>query len=246
MRPEAPPSGQRVLLERITPIWKRLSFTRKSTIRNLVRYKKRLIMTVIGVGGCMGLLLVGFGIHDSINEIAKQQYINIFKQDAVITYESSADRQERGALQELAESCPGIRGSEQVSMVSVDLTYGSNIRNAYLYIPQDTAQIGEYLSLRSRTSGESYSYPEEGAVICEKTAKMLFKALDDIGFVENKRVSFPVYQKGPLGKIFFDIDRINKMMENVPLPSPEEYRNGTLKNLRVKYHIGETKIKSRS
>ena len=195
MRPEAPPAGQRVFMERITPLWKRLSFTRKSTIRNLVRYKKRLIMTVIGVGGCMGLLLVGFGIHDSINEIAKQQYINIFKQDAVITYESSADRRERDALQELAEGYSGIRGSEQVSMISVDLTYGGNIRNAYLYIPQDTAQIGDYLSLRSRTSGESYSYPEEGAVICEKTAKMLGLNVGDTVTITRegeKSVSIPV------------------------------------------------------
>lgn len=98
------------------------------------------------------------------------------------------------------------------------------------------------LSYQGRTEEQLVSLRSIG----EKTAKILFKALDAIGFVENKRISFPVYQKGPLGKIFFDIDRINKIMENVPLPSPEEYRNGTLRNLRVKYRIGETKIKSRS
>ena len=179
MRPEAPAAGQRVFLERITPLWKHLNFTRKSTIRNLIRYKKRLIMTVIGVGGCMGLLLVGFGINDSITEIAKQQYINIFRQDAVITFESSAKPEERTALQQLVENEPGMIGCEQVSMVSVDLTFGDNIRSASLYIPRNTSQISEYLSLRDRISKKEYIYPEEGAVICEKTAKMLGLSVGD-------------------------------------------------------------------
>ena len=195
MRPEAPAAGQRVFLERITPLWKRLSFTRKSTIRNLTRYKKRLIMTIIGVGGCMGLLLVGFGIHDSINEIAKQQYINIFKQDATITFSSSASSEERNDLQSLVDSYEGVTGSEQVSMVSVDLTFDGNIRNAYLYIPQDTGSIGDYLVLRNRSTGQLYDFPEEGAIISEKTAKMLDLTVGDTVTITRegeKNVSVPV------------------------------------------------------
>ena len=73
MRPEAPKNGKRILLERIPFLWKHLNFTTKSTIRNLIRYKKRFFMTVIGIGGCMGLIVVGFGLQDSITAIAKNQ-----------------------------------------------------------------------------------------------------------------------------------------------------------------------------
>ncbi len=85
MRPEAPKSGKRVFLERITPLWKRLNFTYKSTLRNLIRYKKRFFMTIIGIGGCMALMLVGYGLEDSITEIAKRQYVEIFTYDASVT-----------------------------------------------------------------------------------------------------------------------------------------------------------------
>ncbi len=84
MRPEAPKNGKRILLERIPFLWKHLNFTTKSTIRNLIRYKKRFFMTVIGIGGCMGLIVVGFGLQDSITAIAKNQFVNLF------TYQASA------------------------------------------------------------------------------------------------------------------------------------------------------------
>ena len=74
MRPAAPKSGKRVLLERVGIIWNHLSFTNKSTVRNLFRYKKRFFMTVLGIGGCMGLLLVGFGVKDSVRSIGTIQY----------------------------------------------------------------------------------------------------------------------------------------------------------------------------
>ena len=74
MRPAAPKIGKRVFLERITVIWKYLNFSNKAAVRNLFRYKKRLFMTILGIGGCMGLLLVGFGVKDSIMTIGDRQY----------------------------------------------------------------------------------------------------------------------------------------------------------------------------
>ena len=79
MRPLPPKNGKRILLEKITFIWKRLSFTQKVTARNLFRYKKRFLMTVIGISGCTALLLVGYGIKDSIQTIADIQYEEIIK-----------------------------------------------------------------------------------------------------------------------------------------------------------------------
>ena len=74
MRPPTPKQGQSVALERVGFIWKRLNFSWKATVRNIVRYKKRFFMTVFGIGGCMALLLVGFGLKDSIFDIAVLQY----------------------------------------------------------------------------------------------------------------------------------------------------------------------------
>ena len=99
MRPPAPKIGKRVFLEHVTFIWKRLSFTWKSTVRNLMRYKKRFFMTIFGIGGCMGLMLVGFGLRDSIYEIADIQY------EEIQTYDGSAYLQD-----DVTEERPGESG----------------------------------------------------------------------------------------------------------------------------------------
>lgn len=174
MRPLPPSSGRRVLLERVGFVWKRLNFTRKATIRNLARYKKRLIMTVVGIGGCMGLLLVGFGLKDSINEIAKKQYIKIFTYDANVTLNSKATEEEKEEVVKAAESYSGIDEALKIQFLAVDLTHGDNIRNTNLFVPEDTEKIKDFLTLKKRTTGVEYAFPTgDGAFISEKTAKML-------------------------------------------------------------------------
>ena len=172
MRPEAPKGGRRVLLERIPFIWKRLSFNQKSTVRNLLRYKKRFLMTVVGVGGCMGLLLVGFGLHDSINEIAKRQYVHIFTYEASATYASAAEENERQALLDAVRASDGVTGAMELSITSADLLHDKALQSVSLFVA-DPAQIGDFLELRHRTTGEEVAYPAEGAFISEKTAAML-------------------------------------------------------------------------
>jgi len=196
MRPLPPSSGRRVLLERIGFIWRGLSFTRKSTVRNLARYKKRLIMTVVGIGGCMGLLLVGFGLKDSINEIAKKQYIRIFTYDASITLNSKATEAEKEEVAKEAASYEGVSEEIKIEFFAVDLTHGDKIRNTYLFVPEDTKKIKDFLNLKDRTTGVEYAFPEgDGAYISEKTAKMLgVKAGDSVDIVrdEKKKVSVKI------------------------------------------------------
>lgn len=103
IRPKAPKSGKRVLLERIPFIWNRLSFLRKVSVRNILRYTKRMIMVVIGIGGCTALLLTGFGIQDSINDIANIQYKDITVSDATVTFDSAPDSGERTSFEKFAE-----------------------------------------------------------------------------------------------------------------------------------------------
>ena len=90
MRPKAPKAGKRVLLERIPFIWKRLSFTRKVTVRNLFRYKKRIFMTILGIAGCTALTMAGFGIYSSISVILDKQYSEIFNYDLIVVLDSDA------------------------------------------------------------------------------------------------------------------------------------------------------------
>lgn len=78
MRPKAPKNGKKIWLEKVTFIWKRFNFSKKVTIRNIFRYKKRAIMTIVGIAGCTGLMLTGFGIKDSVMDIPESQYGEIF------------------------------------------------------------------------------------------------------------------------------------------------------------------------
>ena len=180
MRPEPPKHGKRVLLERLSFIWKRLNFTGKATVRNLARYKKRLFMTVIGIGGCMGLLLVGFGLRDSIQEIAKKQYINIFTYDAAVSIKSKSSNAEKDELKSSVLKYDGIKNSENVYLLSADLTHGNAMRNAILFVPKNMENIKNFVTLKDRITGEDYGYPEgDGAFISEKTAAMLSLKIGD-------------------------------------------------------------------
>lgn len=98
MRPKPPTSGKKVFLERITPIWKRLSFSHKVSARNLIRYKKRFFMTLIGISGCTALLLTGFGLRDSIGDILPKQFDEIQKYDVVIKTSNPSSSDEDTAL----------------------------------------------------------------------------------------------------------------------------------------------------
>ena len=180
MRPESPKSGRRVLLEKVGFIWKRTNFTQKSTIRNLLRYKKRFIMTVIGVGGCMGLLLVGFGLIDSIRDVAKNQFINIFEYNVVIDYDNDATIKQRQEVIDTVNEYGDINDSLEALIHSVNLKFGENEREAFLYVPMETENFGDYVAFRDRVTNEEYALPEEGAVITEKTANMLGLSVGDV------------------------------------------------------------------
>lgn len=192
MRPEAPKSGKRVFLERITPLWKRLNFTYKSTLRNLIRYKKRFFMTIIGIGGCMALMLVGYGLEDSITEIAKRQYVEIFTYDASVTLNTKDSLEARKAFQEKAETYEGVTATEEVYMMNVDLKNGDTTRNAYIFVPQDVGKVSDFLVLRDRTTHQLYDYPEEGVALAEKTAKMLGVSVGDTIQIQEDEEEEPV------------------------------------------------------
>ncbi|MDY2937775.1 MAG: FtsX-like permease family protein, partial [Fusicatenibacter sp.] len=172
MRPEAPKNGKRILLERIGILWHHLNFTQKSTLRNLVRYKKRFFMTVIGIGGSMGLLMVGFGLQDSITAIAKNQFVNLFTYQANAVL-GSVDESEKEALQKELTDYPGMEQMLEMYCQNVDLISEKRTLQAVLEVPKELTNFEDFYDFRDRVTGEEYDFPEEGAAISEKTADLL-------------------------------------------------------------------------
>ena len=180
MRPPAPKEGKRVLLERLTFIWKHLSFSWKSTIRNLFRYKKRLIMTVFGIAGSMGLMLVGFGIQDSISDIAAIQYRELQHYDGMVIEDSDATEEEHEELFEYMKENEQIAHCNRVQMTKISAPKGSSNISIYLFVPESLSEFARDVTLKNRITGETYELTDEGAAISEKTASLLGLKVGDM------------------------------------------------------------------
>mgnify|MGYP000694798834 FL=1 len=150
MRPPAPKNGQRVFLERIKFIWKHLSFTWKSCIRNLTRYKKRFFMTVFGIGGCMGLMLVGYGIKDSCYEIAELQFRDIQMYDGSVYLKEDISDETRQNLLDYMKDDSDISHYMQTSMKNVTLVNGKNKRDAYQVVFSEPKDVKDYFDFHDR------------------------------------------------------------------------------------------------
>ena len=181
MRPKSPKPGRRVLLERIRPVWKRMSFTWKVTMRNLFRYKKRFWMTVIGIGGCTALIITGFGIRNSLYDVFDKQY------DEITPYSAQISLMDNITEDELTEIAAVLDGSELVSeWMSVSnqpVTAESDSRsldsNVYLFTVADQERFSDFVHLRHRQDNAEVSLSQDGAVITEKLADMLDVGVGD-------------------------------------------------------------------
>ena len=172
MRPKAPRAGKRVFLEWLPFIWKRLKFLHKVSVRNIVRYKRRFFMMVIGISGCTALLVTGFGIRDSVVDIADQQFQEIQTYQFGITLKNGIKDANDPSLTEFTEILDTYDGSFlPVLETTMDLQTPENLKSIHLIIVENPAQIGEYIDLHTPDK-TAISYPKAGeAVICEKLAK---------------------------------------------------------------------------
>mgnify|MGYP001622923471 FL=1 len=192
MRPRAPKAGKRILLERIRPLWRRLSFTYKVTCRNLFRYKRRFWMTVIGVAGCTALLVTGFGISDSINGIMVKQYTDVSQYDLMTAVTDAADTRSGPVYDYLfAGGSDGAVTSSLATMTEAatqELPDGSTAE-VYLMVPQDAAALNDYIDMHERTSRQPTPLGETGVVLTEKLAELLdVKAGDTVTLVNGDGV----------------------------------------------------------
>ena len=187
MRPAAPKQGKRILLERIGIIWKHLNFTWKSTVRNLIRYKKRFFMTIFGIGGCMALMVVGFGLKDCIYEIVSLQYEKVQFYDAATYMSDDISEENRQQLHDYLDQNADIKETIEARMQKTDVKSASGKKTLYLMVPSDNEKIKDFLSFHSRTNkDEVYSLKKDEVILTEKMASLLNVKVGDELTIEDE------------------------------------------------------------
>lgn len=166
MLPRAPKAGKRIVLEKIPFIWKRLSFTYKSTARNIFRYKKHLFMTVIGIAGCTALILTGLGLRDSMSEIANKQYENIFGFDMKI--DVNQDKKDK-TLSAFLKGKQNVKISDETG----ECLKGDESVSTSVYVPDNAAQFSKLIHLADRKSQKAIRFDDNAVVLTEKTTEIL-------------------------------------------------------------------------
>jgi putative ABC transport system permease protein len=179
MRPKSPKAGKRILLERVKFIWSRLNFTQKITARNIFRYKKRFLMTVLGIGGCTALLLSGFGLKDSILSIAAIQFDELYKYDMIIQLKKDIIPEKKNSLLDVVSTDTRISDYMLIKEQSIDIVSKDKEKSIYLIVPESTKRLEDFIDFRIRGSKEKVAFTETGVILSEKLAKQLQVAVGD-------------------------------------------------------------------
>ncbi len=182
LRPASPKAGKKVFLEHIKFIWKRLSFTGKVTARNMFRYKKRIIMTVLGVVGSTALLLTGFGLRDSISGLADLQYGKINHYDALLVFQNSYQSLDSNILNELEST----NITEYMPIYQASFTFeAKNLsHDVYLIVLSNPEEIDKFITFNSKVN-EEFNFPSDGVIISEKMASLLDVEIGDFIKIRN-------------------------------------------------------------
>ena len=170
LRPKAPKLGKRILLERITFIWKKLSFNQKVTMRNIFRYKKRFFMSIIGIAGCTALIVVGFGIKYSVSPLASEQYGKMWVYDGIVNYQD-----DNLDIRNEFKSQPGIKST--MGIYSKTNTIDKQI--VTVEIPSDPKEFSNYIHMKDIKTKEELSLGNNGVYINEKLAELFDKEVGD-------------------------------------------------------------------
>ncbi len=171
MRPKTPKNGKRILLEHIAPIWKHFGFSGKVTARNLFRYKRKMLMTVVGISGCTALLLTGLALFDAINDILAKQFSDIQDYDGIYAY----DRDEHPEAADEAAALIKAKGGESIQVYQKLVKVNANGKsvNAYIAVPADPERFTDFFDLRNRITGEKYKLTDDTIYIDEKSSLLL-------------------------------------------------------------------------
>lgn len=198
IHPKAPAPGKRIFFEKITPLWSRLSFSHKVTARNIFRYKRRLFMTVIGIAGCTALLVTGFGLRDSINDIMNKQFKEIFIYDAQVMMDSENINAE-DTLEKTLHKHREIKSQMKTLNETVNVL-SSNSGRTYetnLIIPEDLQKFNYFFDLHERKSRESINLTSNGAIITEKLSSLLNAGVGDtLTYMDSENNTYEIKIEG--------------------------------------------------
>lgn len=174
MKVKAPKLGKKIFLERITPLWKILSFNYKVTFRNIFRYKQRMIMTILGIAGCMAILVTGFGLKESNVGSVEKQFDKLWKYDAMVILNEDFTNKENKEYKDILNEISANKDNLNVHQESVIFSKENmNKQEATLYVPQYKEKLDNFIFLNDRVSGEKYEISDDGVIITEKLAKLL-------------------------------------------------------------------------
>ena len=173
MRPKAPKSGNRVFLEKIPFIWKRLNFSNKVTVRNLFRYKKRFYMTIVGILGCTALIVTGFGIKDSVTKILPNQFEGVFCYDMQITLKDSLSAEEKQSVISQINEDSRVEKTAKVYMMSSDAVNGENSEAVQIIIPEYEQELYGLININHVKTHEKVSLKENEICLTDKVAQLL-------------------------------------------------------------------------
>lgn len=194
MRTKAPKLGKKILLERITPLWERLNFNQKVTFRNLFRYKQRMLMTILGISGCMAMLVAGMALEKSNSSIMDIQFGKLLKYDAMVVFNNNNTEKEDEEYNKCLNNLKGYESSLNIYQDSVTFSKeGVSKQTATMYVPENTDDLSKYILLNDRESGNEYKLSDNGVIINEKLAKVLDASVgDDITVTDSDNNSHKV------------------------------------------------------
>ena len=180
LQPKPPEAGSKILLERIRPIWNRMSFTHKVTSRNIFRYKKRMLMTVFGVCGSVTLIFAGFSVQHSISGVKDRQFGDIMKYDLIVAQNDGIDEKQMTEIDTLLAS-DEIKSQIPIHYEAVYKTAGKNndSQEIKLIVPKEADALSSYIGLCNRSSGEAIKLSDDGCVITERLAKLIDAKVGD-------------------------------------------------------------------
>ena len=179
MRPRAPKAGKRVFLEYIKPIWRRLSFTWKVTMRNLFRYQKRFWMTVIGIGGCTALIVTGFGLHESIFDVLDKQFDEISLYDATVGLDEDLTEEQKQGIENYLDGEEAVADYMFTYQQMMDASTTGTSYDVYLFAVDDVEEFGRFVDLRHRSDHSPVELDGSGVVIDEKLSELLDVSVGD-------------------------------------------------------------------
>ncbi len=179
MRPRAPKAGKRVFLEYIKPIWRRLSFTWKVSMRNLFRYQKRFWMTVIGIGGCTALIVTGFGLHESIFDVLDKQFDEISLYGATVGLDEDLTEEQKQGIEDYLDGEEAVADYMFTYQQMMDASTTGTSYDVYLFAVDDVEEFGRFVDLRHRSDHSPVELDGSGVVIDEKLSELLDVSVGD-------------------------------------------------------------------